>query len=86
MRLVNGISQEAMELLQVDDDLNGDNTVYSLKALIPKDKSGELYPSRLLIGSYKFLVSRLVVAGVRLVRAGTLPRNVCGLATERADS
>lgn len=41
MRLVNGISNEAMDLLRLDDDLSGDNTVYGLKALIPKDKSGE---------------------------------------------
>ena len=47
MRLVNGISKEAMDLLRLDDDLHGDNTVYGMKALIPKDKSGELYPSRL---------------------------------------
>jgi hypothetical protein len=37
--------------------MRGDSTVYSMKALIPKNTSGELHPFRLLMGCYKFFVS-----------------------------
>jgi len=36
MRIVNGISNEAKEVLKEDDDLRGNESVYSLKALLPR--------------------------------------------------
>jgi len=41
MQLVNRCSPEAMNVLRLDDDSLGDKSVYTMKALIPKDKSSE---------------------------------------------
>ena len=41
MQLVNRCSPEAMTVLRLDDDSLGDKSVYTMKALMPKDKSSK---------------------------------------------